>query len=119
MGDIVGRKWGLIMSCLVFCLGVGLQLDTKWATFIVGRVIAGFGVVCNLLGRFVSFLTWFVTGSCVMPRSHVSIRGMVFSTLGFLLSDNSQFGSARPSRSVDLLLDFTNWPVRFIPPLAS
>ncbi|KAF7318815.1 Monosaccharide importer [Mycena chlorophos] len=44
MGDIVGRKWGLICSCGVFSLGVGLQLDTHWATFIVGRFIAGLGV---------------------------------------------------------------------------
>ena len=46
MGDMVGRKWGLVASCMIFCLGVGLQLDTKWATFVVGRVIAGIGVVC-------------------------------------------------------------------------
>jgi len=44
MGDMVGRKWGIVASCAVFCLGVGLQLDTTWATFVVGRVIAGFGV---------------------------------------------------------------------------
>jgi len=44
MGDMVGRKWGIIASCVVFSLGVGLQLDTKWATFVVGRVIAGMGV---------------------------------------------------------------------------
>ncbi|KAF8210884.1 monosaccharide importer [Mycena galopus ATCC 62051] len=44
MGDMVGRKWGIVCSCLVFALGVGLQLDTKWATFVVGRVIAGLGV---------------------------------------------------------------------------
>ena len=45
MGDMVGRKWGLVASCVIFCLGVGLQLDTHWITFIVGRVIAGIGVV--------------------------------------------------------------------------
>ena len=45
MGDRVGRKWGLVAACAVFSLGVGLQLDTRWATFIVGRVIAGLGVV--------------------------------------------------------------------------
>jgi MFS family permease len=37
MGDMVGRKWGIVCSCVVFSLGVGLQLDTKWATFVVGR----------------------------------------------------------------------------------
>jgi len=40
----LGRKFGLIAACVVFVLGVGLQLDTKFATFIVGRVIAGLGV---------------------------------------------------------------------------
>lgn len=44
MGDRLGRKWGIIGGCIIFFLGIGLQLDTKWATFIVGRVIAGFGV---------------------------------------------------------------------------
>ncbi|TFK33277.1 monosaccharide importer [Crucibulum laeve] len=44
MGDIVGRKWGIVAACVVFSLGVGLQLDTRWVTFIIGRVIAGFGV---------------------------------------------------------------------------
>jgi len=28
----------------VFALGTGLQLDTSWACFVVGRVVAGFGV---------------------------------------------------------------------------
>jgi MFS family permease len=37
MGDMVGRKWGIVFSCVIFSLGVGLQLDTKWATFVVGR----------------------------------------------------------------------------------
>ncbi|KIJ98522.1 hypothetical protein K443DRAFT_133410 [Laccaria amethystina LaAM-08-1] len=44
MGDVVGRKWGIVSACGIFVLGVGLQMDTKWATFIVGRVIAGLGV---------------------------------------------------------------------------
>ena len=44
MGDMIGRKYGLVLSCLVFCVGIGLQLDTHWAVFIIGRVIAGLGV---------------------------------------------------------------------------
>nr|CAD1814654.1 monosaccharide transporters [uncultured fungus] len=44
MADFVGRKYGIIASCVIFSLGVGLQLDTHWATFVVGRVIAGLGV---------------------------------------------------------------------------
>lgn len=43
LGDKIGRKWGLISACVIFSLGVGLQLDVHWATFVVGRVIAGIG----------------------------------------------------------------------------
>lgn len=64
MGDMVGRKWGIICACAIFSLGIGLQLDTSWAAFVIGRgasptlslrhlvtyshplvVIAGLGVV--------------------------------------------------------------------------
>ncbi|KAF8165952.1 monosaccharide importer [Crassisporium funariophilum] len=44
MGDKLGRKWGIVAACLIFSLGIGLQLDTNWAVFVVGRVIAGLGV---------------------------------------------------------------------------
>ena len=37
MADRVGRKWGIIASCGIFALGVGLQLDAHWVTFVVGR----------------------------------------------------------------------------------
>jgi len=82
MGDIVGRKWGLVASCLVFSLGVGLQLDTRWATFIVGRVIAGFGV------GLVSCLVPMYQSECA-PKS---IRGLIVGlyqlaiTIGALLA---------------------------------
>jgi len=46
ISDRLGRKWGLIFSCAIFSLGVGLQLDTHWASFIVGRVVAGAGGQC-------------------------------------------------------------------------
>lgn len=45
MGDYVGRKLGIICSCLVFCIGVALQIGAlHLPLFIVGRVIAGLGV---------------------------------------------------------------------------
>lgn len=34
----------MIVSTLVFSLGVGLQLATSWPIFILGRVVAGLGV---------------------------------------------------------------------------
>jgi len=82
MGDKVGRKWGLVASCLVFSLGVGLQLDDKWPTFIVGRVIAGFGV------GLVSCLVPMYQSECA-PKS---IRGLIVGlyqlaiTIGALLA---------------------------------
>ena len=45
MADIVGRKWGIIVACLVFSIGVALQTAaTTLAPFVVGRVGAGLGV---------------------------------------------------------------------------
>ncbi|EIN06030.1 MFS monosaccharide transporter [Punctularia strigosozonata HHB-11173 SS5] len=45
MGDIVGRKWGIVFSCLVFSIGVAMQTAaTQIALFVVGRVFAGLGV---------------------------------------------------------------------------
>ena len=44
-GDYLGRKMGLIASCLVFCVGVAMQTAaTKLPLFVVGRVWAGLGV---------------------------------------------------------------------------
>lgn len=82
MGDMVGRKRGLIMSCLVFSLGVGLQLDTRWGVFVIGRVIAGFGV------GLVSCLVPMYQSECA-PKS---IRGLIVGlyqlaiTIGALLA---------------------------------
>ncbi|KJA21011.1 hypothetical protein HYPSUDRAFT_42596 [Hypholoma sublateritium FD-334 SS-4] len=82
MGDRVGRKWGLVAACAIFSLGVGLQLDTRWATFIVGRVIAGIGV------GLVSTLVPMYQSEC----SPKSIRGLIVGlyqlaiTIGALLA---------------------------------
>ncbi|KAJ9096824.1 hypothetical protein QFC21_005095 [Naganishia friedmannii] len=42
--DLLGRRMGIIASCVLFSLGVGLQLVTNWGAFITGRVICGLGV---------------------------------------------------------------------------
>ncbi|KAF7331036.1 putative glucose transporter rco-3 [Mycena venus] len=82
MGDMVGRKWGIVCSCVIFSLGVGLQLDTKWATFVVGRVIAGIGV------GLVSCLVPMYQSEC----SPKNIRGLIVGlyqlaiTIGALLA---------------------------------
>ncbi|EKM81722.1 hypothetical protein AGABI1DRAFT_90109 [Agaricus bisporus var. burnettii JB137-S8] len=45
--DYLGRKWGIIFACLVFCFGVALQVGSNSvgiSLFVVGRVFAGLGV---------------------------------------------------------------------------
>ncbi|KAF8757936.1 MFS monosaccharide transporter [Rhizoctonia solani] len=83
MGDILGRKWGLIAACLVFCVGVALQTGTlSFAVFVVGRVFAGLGV------GMVSCLVPMYQSEC----SPKWIRGAVVScyqwaiTIGLLLA---------------------------------
>lgn len=45
MGDILGRRWGLIASTGVFSFGVVLQTAaTAIPLFVAGRFFAGFGV---------------------------------------------------------------------------
>ena len=45
MGDILGRRWGLIASSFVFVLGVILQtVATAIPMFVAGRFFAGLGV---------------------------------------------------------------------------
>ncbi|CAI5015592.1 BBT_HP_G0093660.mRNA.1.CDS.1 [Saccharomyces cerevisiae] len=43
--DTLGRRLGLFISCIIFCVGVILQtIATEQALLIVRRVVAGFGV---------------------------------------------------------------------------
>lgn len=45
VADHIGRKWGLILSTIVFDIGVAMQTaSTSLPLFVVGRVFAGLGV---------------------------------------------------------------------------
>ncbi|KAI5849899.1 general substrate transporter [Tricharina praecox] len=45
LADKIGRRWGLITSCIVFSVGVVLQtIATEQNLFVAGRAVAGFGV---------------------------------------------------------------------------
>jgi sugar porter (SP) family MFS transporter len=45
MGDILGRKWGIVAACGVFSVGVAMQTGAHAiGLFVVGRVFAGLGV---------------------------------------------------------------------------
>ncbi|RPD64254.1 MFS monosaccharide transporter [Lentinus tigrinus ALCF2SS1-7] len=83
VADILGRRVGIIASCLVFALGVALQTGShNLATFLVGRVFAGGGV------GLVSTLVPMYQSEC----SPKWIRGAVVSgyqwaiTIGLLLA---------------------------------
>ncbi|KAF5338382.1 hypothetical protein D9611_012469 [Ephemerocybe angulata] len=83
MADFVGRKWGIVLACLVFSVGVAMQTAaTAIPLFIVGRVFAGLGV------GLVSVLIPMYQSEC----SPKWIRGAVVSTyqwaitIGLLLS---------------------------------
>jgi len=82
MGDLVGRKWGIVASCVIFSLGVGMQLDTHWAVFVIGRVIAGIGV------GLVSCLVPMYQSECAPKRLRGLIVGLyqLAITVGALLS---------------------------------
>jgi sugar porter (SP) family MFS transporter len=82
LGDMVGRKYGLVSSCVIFVVGVGMQLSTSWGVFVTGRVIAGLGVGA------VSCLVPMYQSECA-PKA---VRGMIVGlyqlaiTIGALLS---------------------------------
>ena len=82
--DFLGRKWGLVAACLVFCVGVAMQTAaTAIPLFVVGRVWAGLGV------GLVSTLVPLYQSEC----SPKWIRGAVVGlyqfgiTIGILLSN--------------------------------
>lgn len=53
LGDYLGRRMGLIASCVVFSIGVAMQTaSTGLNLFIGGRVVAGLGVgLVSALGK--------------------------------------------------------------------
>ncbi|KAI0827592.1 AmMst-1 [Trametes gibbosa] len=81
--DILGRKRGIMASCVIFSLGVAFQTgSSNLPTFIVGRFFAGFGV------GLVSTIVPMYQSECAPKR----IRGAVVScyslaiTVGLLLA---------------------------------
>lgn len=64
-GDYLGRRWGLIASCVVFMVGVALQTAAyALPLFIAGRVVAGLGVgLVSALGKFLVLVFEYGKGS--------------------------------------------------------
>jgi predicted MFS family arabinose efflux permease len=62
MGDIIGRRWGLVASNAVFVVGVILQtIATDIPPFLAGRFLAGLGVgLISALGMVLSMRCSFI-----------------------------------------------------------
>ncbi|KAI0645183.1 hypothetical protein C8Q79DRAFT_927420 [Trametes meyenii] len=75
--DSLGRRFGTMVSCIVFCLGIALQTGAStFLTFVVGRFFAGCGV------GLVSTLVPMYQSEC-SPRW---IRGTVISSYQWAIS---------------------------------
>ncbi|KAJ1025862.1 hypothetical protein NDA16_002488 [Ustilago loliicola] len=90
ISDILGRRWGMQIALLVFCVGVVMQMaTTDLGVFIGGRVIAGLGV--GILSTIVPMYQ-----SETAPRW---IRGAVVSgyqwaiTIGLLCASLASYGT--------------------------
>ncbi|GES58915.1 MFS sugar transporter [Aspergillus terreus] len=75
-GDSLGRRWTIIVGCLVFCLGGALQTGAQSVDYLYsGRFLAGFGV---------GFLTMIVP-LYQAEICHPDIRGRVTALQQFML----------------------------------
>lgn len=90
ISDILGRRWGMQLALLVFCIGVVMQMaTTDLGVFIGGRVVAGLGV--GILSTIVPMYQ-----SETAPRW---IRGAVVSgyqwaiTIGLLCASLASYGT--------------------------
>jgi MFS family permease len=96
LADRIGRKWTVIMGCIIYAIGVVIQMITghgdALACIVVGRLIAGLGV-------------GFESAIVILYMSEIVSYTLPLS-LPFPLA-NSFFSSA-PRRSVVLLSPVTN-----------
>lgn len=90
LSDIIGRKWGIVLACLVFSVGIAMQTASTAIPLFVCRILS---VFLNVI-----FITsgWLGRGACLCwtrrrPRvyfgSHVPIR-MVSALMNI---DNQSF----------------------------
>ncbi|PPQ66864.1 hypothetical protein CVT24_008572 [Panaeolus cyanescens] len=99
-GDLLGRKWGIVFGCLVFSLGIGLQLDDNFVVFTVGRVIAGFGV------GIISCLVPMYQSECA-PKA---IRGIIVGLYQFAITIGALLASVCLNATKDRQ-DYSSWQI--------
>lgn len=90
IADMIGRRLTIIAGCIVFCVGVVLQVAaTEYGVLVAGRLIAGFGV-------------GFVSAIIILYMSEIApkkVRGAIVSgyqfciTVGILLASCVVYGT--------------------------
>merc|ERR1711881_838222 len=89
VADIIGRKWTIIVGCLIYIVGVVLQVATNGLGLIVaGRLVAGLGV-----GFESAIVILYMSEICPKKVRGVLVAGYQFCiTIGLLLAACVNYG---------------------------
>merc|ERR1711975_205210 len=89
VADIIGRKWTIIVGCLIYIVGVVLQVATNGLGLIVaGRLVAGLGV-----GFESAIVILYMSEICPKKVRGALVAGYQFCiTIGLLLAARVNYG---------------------------
>jgi MFS family permease len=124
--DFIGRKWTVILGCVIYTVGVIIQMITgegdALAAIVVGRVVAGIGVgfesaiVILYMSEIVSPLYIYVTiiDFCSAPAKFVALSLLVTNSVSLSVFCSHPSSSMRPR--TDPTLAHTAFPLPFNSP---
>lgn len=97
LADTIGRKWTVIMGCMIYLLGIAIQLITgagdSLAAIVVGRVVAGLGV-----GFESAIVILYMSEICPRKIRGALVAGYQFCiTVGILLAACVVYGTENRS----------------------
>ncbi|KAI0285750.1 hypothetical protein BGY98DRAFT_1173228 [Russula aff. rugulosa BPL654] len=129
IADSIGRKWGLVVACLVFSLGVVLQTAaTALPPFITGRAFAGLGVgmvstmvpmyqsECSpkwIRGAIVGLYQWGVTVGLLLAAvfNNITKTDLIIPHIAFPSSPRWLIKNRRDADAAQALSRLTSLPV--------
>lgn len=101
-GELMGRRNGTLVSCLIFAIGVGIMLGgSTFGVFVVGRAICGGG-----LGIMSCLLSLYLAES-----SSQRVRGAVISSYQWTIVSRDPFMIPNVNH-----IKYNRMPVQFWPP---
>lgn len=90
----IGRKWSIPPWCLVFCIGVTIQMSVgpgQWVGIVMGRWVAGLGV-----GALSVLVPLYMSETSPVPvRGAVVSCYQLFITIGIFTADCINFGTEK------------------------